>query len=130
MAARGTITAYFGNSSSEDRGRGGEEPTQKCSWKDTRDDTSVDTSRHVVGFNRSWETKFPWLVPDYTESEGKAFGMLCSLYKRHNTKDKYNRSTTWSETPCISLRKDSVRRHANFEQHQGAVALEKCRLTA
>ena len=56
--------------------------------------------------------------------------MLCSLCKRHNTKSKYKRSTTWSETPCIPFRKDSVRHHTKSELHQGVVALEKCRLAA
>ena len=76
---------YFGNSSSEDRGRDGEQPTQKSSRKDTCDDTSINISRHVVEFNRSWETAFPSLVPVYTESEEKVSSMLCSLCKRHNT---------------------------------------------
>ena len=54
--------------------------------------------------------------------------MLYNLCTRHNTKGKCNQSTTWSETLCISLRKDSVRCHAKYEQYQGAVALEKCQL--
>ena len=56
--------------------------------------------------------------------------MLCSLCKWHNTKSKYNQSTTWSKTQYISLCKDSVRRHAKSKQHQDTVALEKCRLAA
>ena len=83
---RGTITAYFGSSSSEDRGDG-KQPAQKRTTRDTRDGklTSVDTSRHVVGYNQSWETEFSWLVPVHTESEEKVSGMLCSLCKRHST---------------------------------------------
>ena len=53
--------------------------------------------------------------------------MLCSVCKRHSTKNKYNKTTAWSESPCICLRKDSVRRNASSVQHSNAVgSLKRC----
>ena len=40
---------------------------------------------------------------------------------------KYNHSTVWNETPCICLRKDSIRRHSLSLQHMEAVERELCR---
>ena len=56
--------------------------------------------------------------------------MLCSLCRRHGTKNKYNKSTIWCDTPCISLRKDCVRRHESSIPHQNAVEVEIARLAA
>ena len=56
--------------------------------------------------------------------------MLCSLCKRYSTKSKYNKTTDWSASPCICLRKDSVHRHASSVQHSNAVQLEKVRVAA
>ena len=56
--------------------------------------------------------------------------MLCSLCKRYSTKSKYNKTTVWSASPCICLRKDSVHRHASSVQHSNAVQLEKVRVAA
>ena len=68
----------------------------------------LDSSKHLVQYNTKWESEFPWLVPKkYT---CKVVGMLCSLCMRHcKCTGKYNHSTVWSETPCICLRKDSIR---------------------
>ena len=126
MAGKGTITAYIGSSSSIVPGGDGEQPTLKHPRKEG---TSADTSGHVIGYNKSWDSKFPWRVPIYAEAESVS-GMLCSLCKRHSTKNKYNRSTTWSGTPYVSLRKDCVRRHSKSEQHQGAVELKKILLSS
>ena len=94
MAGKGTITTYFGNGSSVASGGDSEQPAMK---RPRKEDTSADTSGHVVGYNKSWETEFPWLVPIYAEVEEKVSGILCSLCKRHSTKNKYNRSTK-----CVS----------------------------
>ena len=88
----------------------------------------LKTSKHVVGYSVCWKDEFPWLEPLY--SEGVVTGMLCSLCKRYSTKNKRNKTTVWSETPCMSLHKDSVRRHSKSEQHKGAIELEKYRQTA
>ena len=101
-------------------GGDGEQPALK---RPRKEGTSEDTSGHVVGYNKSGETEFPWFVPIYAEAESVS-GMLCSLCKRYSTKNKYNRSTTWSGTP------DCVRRHFKSEQYQGAVELEKYCLAA
>ena len=73
----------------------------------------IDTSKHSVGYQQSWEKEYPWLMA--VESGGEVTGMLCILCKRHKTKNKQNQSSVWGSTPCTCLRKDSVRRHAkNF----------------
>ena len=50
--------------------------------------------------------------------------MLCRLCQRHKTKNKFNQSSVWSSTPCVSSRKDILRRHAENDQHNSAVELE------
>ena len=50
-------------------------------------------------------------------------GLLCSVFKRHSTKSKYNKSSVWSDTPYASLYKD-VRRHSTSIQHQDAIQRE------
>ena len=72
--------------------------------------------------------KFTWLVA--MESDGTITGMMCTLCKRHKTKNKYHQSTVWSSTPCTYFRKDSVGRHAKSAQHLEAVKLETHRLAA
>ena len=51
-------------------------------------------------------------------------GVLSNLYK---TMNKQNKSTTWSETPCVCLIKDSVCRHNRRQQHKEAVTQEVAR---
>ena len=85
-------------------------------------------SKHLVGYKKQWEKEFSWLLCVY--EVGKAIGMMCRLCKRHHTKNKYNQSTVWSVTPCICLRKDSVRRHSKSAQYLCAVELESCRLAS
>ena len=69
-----------------------------------------NSSKHLMGYRRSWEKEFSWLVA--VESDGTVTGMMCTLCKRHKTKNRYNQSTVWSSTPCTYFRKDSVGRHA------------------
>ena len=88
--------------------------------------TASGSARHVVGYKAEWETEFSWLQAVRDET-GLTVGMLCGLCKLHKTKNKYNQSTVWSESPCVCLRKDSVRRHSLSEQHKQAVELEVCR---
>ena len=39
----------------------------------------------------------------------------------------YNKTTVWSETPCVCLSKDSVHRHSESLQHKEAVEKELAR---
>ena len=87
------------------------QPEQKCA-----------KGKHVVGYKKAWETEFSWLVPVYTEET--VSGMLCFVCKRHSTKNKYNKSSVWSTTPCALLRKDSVRRHSKSIQHRDVIQME------
>ena len=87
-----------------------------------------NSSKHLMGYRRSWEKEFSWLVA--VESDGTVTGMMCTLCKRHKTKNRYNQSTVWSSTPCTYFRKDSVGRHAKSAQHLEAVELETHRLAA
>ena len=69
-----------------------------------------DSSKHLVHYNEAWEREFAWLVP---KKEGdKVAGMLCRLCMKQKCTAKYNHSSVWSETPCICIRKDSVKRHS------------------
>ena len=52
---------------------------------------------------------------------GIVTGMVCKICKRHKTENKYNKSKVWSETPCVCIRKDSVRRHSQTMQHKDGV---------
>ena len=45
-------------------------------------------SKHLIGYDRNWETEFPWL--EVVTDDGKAVGMLCKLCRKHNTENKYN----------------------------------------
>ena len=126
MAARGKITGYFSsNTGNGDGGEGGNGSRKRARIEGgvAAVARSYGTSKHAVGYKPAWEAEYPWLVPDF--SDGKVSGMLCSVCKRHSTKNKYNKTTAWSESPCICLRKDSVRRHASSVQHSNAVELEK-----
>ena len=88
----------------------------------------TDSSKHLVGYRRAWESEFLWLVA--VENDGSVTGMMCTLCKKYKTKSKYNQSTVWSSTPRTYFRKDAVRRHARSDQHQGAVEQETHRLAA
>lgn len=76
-----------------------------------------------MGYKSEWETEFPWLIPE-KNSMGEVKGMLCCYCKMHKTVNKYNKSTVWSVTPWVCLRKDSVRRHSQSLQHKEAVTKE------
>ena len=58
---------------------------------------------------------------------GIVTGMLCRLCRRHKTGNKYNKTTVWSETSCVCLRKDSVCRHSKSLHHKEAVEKELAR---
>ena len=85
-----------------------------------------DTSKHLVAYRASWENEFSWLSA--VESDGQVTGMLCRLCQRHKTKNKFNQSSVWSSTPCVSFGKDVRRRHAKSDQHNSAVELESHRV--
>ena len=42
----------------------------------------------------------------------------------HKMKNKYNKSSVWSEVPCVCIRKDSVCRHSESLQHKEAISKE------
>ena len=87
--------------------------------------SSSTSGCHKVGYNKSWEKEYPWLVPIAGGS-----GMLCSLCKKHGTFNKRNRSTTWSKNPCITLRKDAVKRYCQSAMHKDAVIAEETSLAS
>ena len=84
-------------------------------------DNSMD--KHAIGYKSTWEADYSWLSP-VRNSEGDVVGMLCDVCKKHKTKNKYNQSAVWSKVPCVSLRRDSVRRHSQSQQHKDALELE------
>ena len=98
---------------------GVEETTSKRS----RFGIQSDSSKHVVGYSSQWEKKYSWLLA-VRNGDGTVTGMLCQICSVHKVKAKYNKSTVWSESPCVSLRKDSVRRHSVSLQHKEAVSKE------
>ena len=63
-----------------------------------------DSSKHVMGYNSQWEKEYPWLLA-VRNGDGTVTGMLCQICSVHKVKAKYNKSTIWSESPCVSLRK-------------------------
>ena len=85
-----------------------------------------DATKHALGYKTKWESEFPWLLPE-KNSTGTETGMLCRSCKRHKTGNKYNKATVWSDTPCVCLRKDSIRRHSQSLQHKEAVEKELAR---
>ena len=84
-------------------------------------------SKHAVGYSIEWEKDFPWLQPVRHVETGPVTGMLCCLCKKHKTKNKYNQTMVWSESPCTCIRRDSVRRHSLSNQHKTAMELELAR---
>lgn len=80
----------------------------------------ASTSKHKQGkYDTEWETEFPWVYPTDDGS-----GMYCRLCKRFNTRNERNGVATFNSTPCISLRKDALKRHAGSSMHKAAVQLE------
>ena len=86
--------------------------------------SSDNAAKYAIGYNSEWERDYSWLQV-VRNAEGTVTGMLCTLCKRHNTKNKYNQKAIWNETPCVCLRRDSLRRHSLSQQHKDAVDLEK-----
>ena len=93
--------------------------------------SAVTVSKHRVGYNASWTTDYPWHLPVYdvdgSEGEGTVIGVLCSLCKQHNTKQR-NNAGTWTEKPCALLRRDMLQRHKESKMHQEAEMIEAARL--
>ena len=85
-----------------------------------------DDSKHTVGYRAQWEEEYSWLIPERNEA-GVVVGMFCRLCKRYRCRNKYNHTVVWSETPCVCIRKDSVRRHSLSLQHKEALEREMCR---
>ena len=67
------------------------------------------------------------MVIAFKNDSGIVTGMLCRICKRHKTENKYNKSRVWSDTPCICIRKESVRRHSQSLQHKDGVEKELAR---
>ncbi len=80
-------------------------------------------SKHKIGYNKQWEDEYPWLVC-------KDDGLYCHLCKRYNTRNERNGSSVFNQTPCISKRKDVLRRHASSSMHQLALRREHERLSS
>ena len=99
-----------------------EETCTSTSSKRSKIGTS-DSSKHLVGYNSQWEKEYHWLLPVRREA-GAVTGMLCQICRFHKMKNKYNKSSVWSEVPCVCIRKDSVRRHSESLQHKEAISKE------
>ncbi len=66
-------------------------------------------------YNPEWEKEFSWVYPS---DDGK--GMYCKLCQRFNTRIECNSSAVFNITPCISLCKDVLPRHADSDMHKSA----------
>lgn len=83
-------------------------------------------SKHKQGqYDPEWEKDFSWVYPS---DDGK--GMYCKLCKRFNTRNERNSAAVFNITPCISLRKDVLTRHADSHMHKSAVRQECERLAS
>ena len=67
------------------------------------------SSSHRVGFDPSWPSTYPWLVP--VEQDSMVIGLRCHWCTQHSVKWQQNRSGIWTDLPCTSLRKDCIERH-------------------
>lgn len=56
--------------------------------------------------------------------------MYCRLCKRFNTRNERNGIAVFNNTPCISLHRDAISRHAGTGMHKVAVQLEYKRLAS
>ena len=86
--------------------------------------------KHKVEYDMHWKMEFPWHVPVYCEegnSENGVIGLLCSICRRHGTK-QHNNVGTWTDKPCTYLRKDMLQQHKASKMHQDAEAREAERL--
>ena len=95
-------------------------------------DQPAKKSKHRVEYDVRWKEEFPWHVPVYREdgnSESDVTGLLCSICKRHGTKQR-NNAGTWTDKPCACLRKDMLQRHKASKMHLDAEAREAERLAS
>ena len=77
---------------------------------------------HKVGYDPSWKSTYPWLVP--LESDGVVTGLKCEWCTMHSSERQRSRSGTWTTSPCTSLRKDCVECHKNSEVHARSAELK------
>ena len=68
--------------------------------------------------------------PEWVYLSGDGKGMYCRLYKHFNTCNECNSAAVFNITPCISLRKDVLARHADSRMHTSAVRQEHERLAS
>ena len=88
--------------------------------------SSSSRGKHKQGqYDPRWEMKYDWVYPS---DDGK--GMFCKLCKRFNTHNERNTSAIFNLSPCVSLRKDVLARHADSNMHKQAVRQEHERLAA
>lgn len=93
----------------------------KMSTSGTREDSETSTtnngsryglkSRHKVGYNSTWEAKWPLL--QYRKDEG----MYCTVRTKHHEHAR-SMSGVWVSKPCTLLRQDKVQRHAMSDMHK------------
>ena len=84
------------------------------------------SSKHKQGkYDPEWERMYPWV---YQSEDGK--GMFCRLCKRFNTRNERNSFAVFNMTPCVSLRKDVLARHADSSMHKSAMMQEHDRLAS
>ena len=84
-------------------------------------------NKHKVGYNVSWKDDFLWHIPVYDGTGSTVTGLLCSLCKRHHTKQR-NSVGTWMEKPCGLMRRDIIQHHKDSKMHKEAEELEAARL--
>ena len=92
-------------------------------------DSATSTNKHKVGYSISWKEDFPWHIPVYDRAGSTVTGLLCSLCKQHNTKQR-NSVGTWTDKPCNLLRRDIIQRHKDSKMHKEAEELEAARLAS
>ena len=101
-----------------------EEGIQASSSASARKDPAPPVpSKHKQGhYDTEWEKEFSWVYPS---GDGK--GIYCRLCKHFNER---NSAAVFNITPCISLRKDVLARHADSRMHKSALWQEHERLAS
>ena len=90
-------------------------------------DSARAVKKHKVGYSASWKEEFPWHVPVYDSAGSTVAGLLCSLCKQHNMKQR-NNVGTWTDKPCSLLRRDVILRYKDSKMYKEAEELEAARV--
>ena len=74
----------------------------------------TDRAKHKIGYISSWQKEWPWIL--YKEGEG-------GYCIKHNATCR-SKKGVWVNHPCVSIRRDKVKRHAISGMHKGSEQLE------